>query len=237
MRGDNHAAGFDETVGLVAKAINDKAWPRCGLYYPQDKIFPYAASRAFREGNINDSRLEDAMARLAQDLIADQASVRLKVPGQAGAFSGGADKSYHLATALAVSSLLNIGVEIAEKYGFLASYKRAIQDGVTYLIRERVAHKVLFSETLVNPAESHSSSGPRYGYRWTSGLFFSASAWDLAQWRSEAYTVAMVMEALTKYMLAYELSQQSLVSDLKVTIKQQPYNVEDGHRPWQFIVE
>jgi hypothetical protein len=38
-----------------------------------------------------------------------------------------------------------------------------------------------------------------------SGLFFAASFWDLAHWRSQSFTVAMVLEALTKYALAYDL--------------------------------
>jgi len=38
-----------------------------------------------------------------------------------------------------------------------------------------------------------------------SGLFFAASFWDLAHWRSQAFTVAIALEALTKYALAYDL--------------------------------
>ena len=238
MRGQQQAPGFAPSLDLVIKAIETKAWPRCGLYYPQNMIFPYAASRAYREGSIDDLRLQEAMARLARELIADQAAVKQKTPEQAGAFSGGIDKSSHLATALALSTLLNIGADTAEKYGFLASYQRALNDGVAYLIKARIRQRVLFAgETLLRSGEESSTGPTRYGYRWNSGLFFSASFWDMAQWRSEAYTVAIVMEALTKYMLAYEFSHEPTPHNLRVTIRQQPFSVDDANRPWQFIVE
>ena len=238
VRGAKDAPGFAGAEQLVIKAIHTKAWPKCGLYYPQNMIFPYTASRAYREGGIDDPQFEDAMAQLAQELIADQDALKSRVPSMAGAFSGGVDKSYHLSTALAVSALLNIGADLAERYGFLVRYQRALHDGIAYLVKQRIRQKVIFpQQTLVAKNDEGDTRGTRYGYRWQSGLFFSASYWDMAQWRSEAYTVAIVMEALTKYMLAYDLSHDSMLHGPKVTIRQQPYSVDDVNRSWLFTVD
>ncbi|MCX6107673.1 MAG: hypothetical protein NTY08_17750, partial [Proteobacteria bacterium] len=54
--------------------------------------------------------------------------------------------------------------------------------------------------------------------KWDSGVFFSASNWKLAQWRSDAYTAAIVLEALAKYALAYDQSDKSFKDGLRLHV-------------------
>ena len=46
---------------------------------------------------------------------------------------------------------------------------------------------------------------------WTPGIFFSASVQKAAQWRSEPYTAAIVVEALAKYLLAWDYGSNNIM--------------------------
>ena len=182
---------------LMLRAAAGKHWPGCGLYYPQKMLFPYAISRAYRDGGIDNQYMEQAMAILLSDLLAEQENT--------GAFSGGTDQSKDLSTALAVVSLLNIGKDLADSLGLAKIYHDAISKGIGYLVSNAKSQAIKHRDTF-NRGQSFNLFPPfgRQSFSWESGLYFSASNWDLAQWRSKAYTASMVVEAIAKYLLAYD---------------------------------
>ncbi len=203
--------GYDAARRLLVRTIGEKLWKRtrCGLYYPQLMMFPYAISRAWREGRMHDDpALQGAMQVLLSDLLVMQKDD--------GSFPGGKDKTRDLSTALALNAIINIGAETADSLNSLDAYERALVKGVAYLVKQRQPHKVLFADTF-NAGEVH--DGPRYGYKWQSGLFFSSSYWDLAQWRSEHYTAAVAMEALAKFELAYDMDKAAILNGRRLRVR------------------
>ena len=199
LTGRKDLPGYKDCVNLILKAAEKHAWPEAGLYYPQNMIFPYAASRAYRDGSAREPEMKAAMQRIMRDLIVAQKDWGEKNPTRRGAFPGGDDKSDHLASALAVTTLINIGRPNAAEAGLLKDYDLAISSGVKYLLNQAIWNKPKNPETV----GKFKTPGDKCA-TWLSGLFFAASFWDLAHWRSQAFTVAMVLEALTKYALAYD---------------------------------
>lgn len=212
------APGYKECIDLCAKAIKVRSWPRAGLYYPQELIFPYSITRAWRDGQMakkidTDSlfKMKTAMKRLLSDII--------KMQKKSGAFPGGEDKSDHLSTALALTSLLNIGRDLATDAGLVSEYDRSLKRGVDYLLNKRIKHRVRFKDSLGFSIDPRGKIIKPKAYTWESGLFFAASFWDLAHWRSKAFTVSMVLEALTKYALAYDLGNVDISKGRKLILK------------------
>jgi len=193
------------TLGILNRAVDLESWPYCGLYYPHKMMFPYALTRAYRDGGLSHPGMKAAMGRLVVRLIADQKETRLREPKRDGAFSGGADQTYDLATALAVNALLNIGREIPTKLGIAAGYDQAIASGIKYL----VSHKVLSDVRYPDAIEGLYQPGLRAAL-WEPGLFFTASVQRAAGWRSEGYTAAIAVEALAKYLLAWDRAEGGL---------------------------
>ncbi len=192
--------GYAAALDLLARAIEQRTWPEAGLYYPQYMIFPYAVTRAWRDGGAHAPRLDTAMGKLLRDLLDAQDAWAKANPKRLGAFPGGEDRSDHLATALGLTSLLNIGRSLADRHGLTARYDRAIANAVSYLVRVGRDRDFQYPTTReLFPGKRQKSK------QWESGLFFAASFWDLGHWRSEAFTIAMVAEALGKYLLAYDL--------------------------------
>jgi hypothetical protein len=200
LTGRKDLPGYHDCVRLIKKATEKRAWPEAGLYYPQYMIFPYAASRAFRDGGAREPEMKEAMQFLLRDLLKAQYHWGQKNPTRKGAFPGGDDKSDHLATALAVTTLLNIGRDIAQESGLAREYDYSVRSGVKYLVTQAEWKKPKNKETIGKFKTRKNKCA-----HWLSGLFFAASFWDLAHWRSQAFTTAMVLEALTKYALAYDL--------------------------------
>lgn len=200
LTGRKDLPGYHDCVRLIHDAAEKHVWPEAGLYYPQKMIFPYAASRAFRDGGAREPKMKEAMQFLLRDLLKAQYSWGKKNPTRKGAFPGGDDKSDHLATALAITTLLNIGREVALEGNLGSEYDFALRSGIKYLLRQADWKKPRNNGTIgkFNTKKGKVAS-------WLSGLFFAASFWDLAHWRSQAFTVAMALEALTKYALAYDL--------------------------------
>ena len=195
--GDHPAV--DDALHALHRAVVVEAWPLCGLYYPHKMMLPYTLTRAYRDGGLTHETKHDTLERILVRLLADQREVAARDPRRAGAFSGGVDRTDDLATALAVNALMNIGREIPAARGILEDYEKAINQGILFLVRNRKTMKVQF------PA----NAGPMYrpGARaavWDPGVFFSASVQEAAQWRSTAYTAAIVTEALAKYLLAWD---------------------------------
>lgn len=204
LNGLKKEPGYIEALTLLAASVEKHAWPDAGLYYPQYMIFPYTVTRAWRDGGAREGPMPAAMSKLLNDLLNEQEAWGKKNPGRVGAFPGGEDRSDHLSTALGLNSLLNIGREIAERNNLADRYDRGINTAVQYLIRSAKSPAITYNSTRAI------FSGKNYKAKtWDSGLFFSASFWDLGQWRSELLTVAIVAEGLMKYALAYDYDRNA----------------------------
>ncbi|MBM4252369.1 MAG: hypothetical protein FJ146_10395 [Deltaproteobacteria bacterium] len=224
------AAANDVSV-LMARAVEQHSWPECGLYYPQRMIFPYSLTRAYRDGGVRTPAMKEAMRRLLFDLLREQRDLAATNPKHAGAFSGGADPTYDLATGLALASLLNIGESLATEAGVLSDYQRAIAKAAAYLTAHQQRAQIKFGTTFNRDNDRFLFPNPRDKARkWDSGVFFSASNWKLAQWRSDAYTVAIVLEALAKYALAYEQSDESFLEGARLKVTSYGRNADDAPR-------
>ncbi|PKL44376.1 MAG: hypothetical protein CVV41_06995 [Candidatus Riflebacteria bacterium HGW-Riflebacteria-1] len=200
LTGSKDLPGYDDCARLIRRAAETRSWPEAGLYYPQNMIFPYSASRAYRDGNAREPDVKAAMQYILRDLIKAQVEWGNKNPTRRGAFPGGDDKSDHLSTGLAVISLINIGRINAAEIGLEKEYDAALRSGIDYLLEQCIWQKPKNPDTrgkFKTPAGKCAT--------WMSGLFFAASFWDLAHWRSQAFTISIVLEALTKYALAYDL--------------------------------
>ncbi|HBC74171.1 MAG: hypothetical protein A2008_01480 [Candidatus Wallbacteria bacterium GWC2_49_35] len=228
LTGNKRAPGYNEAVSLLTKAVFKKVWPAAGLYYPQYMIFPYTVTRAYRDGG-NDA-LRPAMKKLVHDLIDEQRMYSKTGNDKVGAFPGGEDKTDYLSTALGLISLLNIGADIAYEEGLLNDYNFAVESAVAYLLNTAKKYRVKNPETF----GAGEKDRDLYGVRWDSGLFFSASFWDLAHWRSEPFAQAMILEAFVKYMLAYDAGGTTIMSGRRLHIKQYPHETGDVEN---FILE
>jgi hypothetical protein len=191
--------GYDDCLRLLARVVQHHLWPEAGIYYPASVIFPYAASRAYRDGGAREGPMRPAMGQLLQQLLDEQVAWGRRHPRHRGAFPGGEDPSDQLATALGLSALLNLGRPLACEAGLAGRFDRGVREAVAYLIRVRRRRRLVYP----SPLEC-GGQGLRHAAVRESGLFFSTGT-DLAWWRSQAFTVAMVLEALTKYAVAYDL--------------------------------
>jgi hypothetical protein len=200
LTGSKNLPGYHDCVRLIRNAAATRSWPEAGLYYPQNMIFPYSASRAYRDGGAREPEMQEAMQILLRDLLKAQKEWGNKNPTRRGAFPGGDDKSDHLSTGLAVTALINIGRSNAAAIGLAEEYDASLRAGVDYLLEQCIWQKPKNRES----RGKFKTPGNKCA-TWMSGLFFAASFWDLAHWRSQAFTVSIVLEALTKYALAYDL--------------------------------
>lgn len=202
--------GFAQASALMQQAATTKAWQnKCGLYYPQRMIFPYSLSRAYRDGGVQNAATQTAVEMVLHQLLNEQ--------HPSGSFEGGADPTRQVSTALAAIALLNIGRDKALDLQREADFDQALEKAIAYLLQTRQPYEL-------------SNSPNEVGYVWDAGLFFSASFWDFAQWRSQAYTAAMVIEALTKYLLAYDRGGVSILQGRRLHLvpgtANAPWNLE-----------
>jgi hypothetical protein len=206
----DHWDGFEDSKALLAASVKARTWTDvCALYYPQLMMLPYALTRAYREGEMGaDPEMRATMGLLLRDL--------LEMQHRNGSFPGGKDRTRHLSTALAVNALLNMGAEIAHEHDRFDQFQSAIEKAIGFLVSERRLHRLMFGEDSTSGHGRSSGKGP--GYKWASGLFFAGSYGDLAQWRSEAYSTAIVLEALAKYMLAYDLTGSTLLDGERLQV-------------------
>lgn len=228
LAGRKDAPGYKETVAVLTKAVLQKVWPAAGLYYPQYMIFPYTVTRAYRDGG--NEALRPAMKKLVRDLIDEQRAYSKTDGSKNGAFPGGEDRTDYLSTALGLISLLNIGADVAYEEGLLNDYNAAVESAVRYLLGTAKKYRVRNAETF----GAGEKDRDLYGVRWDSGLFFSASFWDLAHWRSEPFAHAMILEALVKYMLAYDAGGTTISSGRRLHVRQYPRATGDVEN---FIIE
>ncbi len=179
--------GYKESCALAREVIEKKSYPACALYYPPQWLFPYAVSRAFRDGG-NDC-LQPSMKPLAQEILAAQkpdgswddvgvyANLPADVQSKNPEFRGDA-RVY--STALNVSTLANVGVA---EWPDPAAARAAIESGVRFLVANVVK-----------------DDGKEF---WQGGVFFSSSYQTVARWKSRPYTTAVVLEAMVKYLRHY----------------------------------
>ncbi|MCP4382512.1 MAG: hypothetical protein GY798_14035 [Hyphomicrobiales bacterium] len=224
LAGQTHAAGYDDALRLMVRAVESEAWPQCGLYYPQTMIFPYTLSRAWRDGRVRSPELRSALTVLIGSVLEEQSPD--------GWFDGGPDHSRDLSTALAVVTLLNLGEDIATSAGLrLTDYRNSIVRGLDYLYRHRRVVRVKHQDTLTAwPLEGRD---PGFALSWEPGVFFADSFWNLAQWRSEAYTTAIVLEAFARYAMAYDRHPSGILDSprLKVDEAGTDFRIEAARTP------
>lgn len=207
---------------VLEKAAEQQLWPQCGIYYPQQMMFPYVLSRAYRDGNIRNPAIQKASHKLIRDLL----DPNNKVNGQSkdGSFFGGPlDDSRSLSTALALTSLINFGhsevidaykqeqaLESIKPFDPLARYDQVIERAISYLLSSKQRYNTQYGSSLNRQNQIYRKR--LLGAKWPEGLFFTSSFWEIAQWFSEPYTVAIILEGLAKYSLAYDLSGDSVRS-------------------------
>lgn len=197
-------SGYSESVTLLDQVVRQHSWQAASLYYPQRLMFPYALTRAYRDGGLDKVRLEGAMKILMNDLLQEQ-YLDPDDPQLYGSFAGATGSRRNLSTALACSALINMGESIAGAIGKRDAYTRALDAGIAYLLRSKAVYLTQ------NPETFATSWGPSpQGYHWGADLIFSASFPQLVEWRSEAFTAAMVLEALAKYKIGYQRSHRPI---------------------------
>jgi len=202
LAGRTDLPGLDDCRALVERVAAERLWPGASMYYPQLMMFPYCASRAYRDAGARAGSMRAAMGRLLVDVLdlqlADGTWKLLPPRRVGGAFRGDPDRTYDLSTALACTCLMNLGEALAAENGVLERYRRALHDGMRFLMGQARAYDVRDRGTF-----GYSATRPR-AYVWAEGLFFSSGPGAMAYWRSEPYTVAMVLETLVKYRLGYD---------------------------------
>jgi hypothetical protein len=200
VTGSKDLAGYDDALGVLAQTVHERLWPQAGLYYQgQCMMFPYAVSRAYRDGGARAGPMEAAMRELLGQLLEIQACYGRTCPHRWGAFPGGEDPGDHLSTAFGLCALLNLGRPLADELGKGECYDQAVSAAVDYLIRQRKGRRIVNAST-------HCCFGgavDKVGV-WESGVMFT-SITDLTYWRSQAMTAGVVAEALAKFALGYDL--------------------------------
>ena len=199
-------AGFDDARKMLMTVTNTRAWTKaCVLYYPQLMMLPYALTRAYREGRLHhDPAMRETMGILLGDLLGMQKAD--------GSFPGGKDRTRHLSTALATNALMNIGASVARDNNLSDAYQSALAKAIKYLVSARRPHRLMFSGNGNSPAGG-------YGFKWAPGLFFAGSFGDLAHWRSEPYSTAIVLEALVKFALGYDRTTSTLLNGRRYRVR------------------
>lgn len=185
--GDASPPGQAESCALARDVIEKKSYPNCALYYPPQWLFPYAISRAFRDGGTE--CLAPSMGSLTTSILAAQAAdgswndtgsyanLPNDVNSQEKEFRGDA-RSY--STALNLITLLNVG---ASHWPDRDATGAAIEKGISFLLSNIVTE-----------------DGKEF---WQGGVFFSSSYQAIARWKSRPYTTAVVLEAMIKYLRRY----------------------------------
>jgi hypothetical protein len=205
MAGLQKMAGYHEALQLVVKCIDDYSWPHSSLYYPEKYVFPYAVSRAWRDAGVRDPLMDQSMPKLMLQLLDEQFRFGKKNPGMAGAFPWDKFGNCMLATALGLITLLNLGRPVAEKCGSYRQFVLATDKAVQFLVRHRRAIQARQNST----RRQFPAVPPNF---WESGVLFTSSLQPLAHWRSHAQATSLVLEAFSKYIIAYDLEESRFMS-------------------------
>lgn len=205
LSGKTSMPGYEDTINLLVKAIEEDGWMNASLYYPQRYIFPYAISRAWRDGGARGPGLDDALDHLMIRILEDYISYQGQDGSITGAFPWNKYDNLNQSTALALITLLNLGRSRAVLIGMSEEYDRIVDDSVTLLIKSRQPVRSRQKKT----ASTFPGTMPNF---WESGILYSSSVQQLAHWRSHAQATSLVLEALAKYLLAYDHSSEGFLS-------------------------
>lgn len=203
--GKREITGFNEAVNLLIKCIENDNWAKASLYYPNKLHFPYALSRVWREAGFIKSRLEKALQKLLRQLITEQQVFEKQNSGFKGAYPCGEDGNFTYSTTLFLITLLNLGNKMAEIAGLKDEYDNSVKNAVSFIIRNGIKTRV------VNKHHPHFPGNDEPVY-WNSGVLYSSSIHDLAEWRSDPQFTSLVLEALAKYVLSYDLEPTGFLS-------------------------
>jgi hypothetical protein len=190
--------GYQDAIRLVAKSIEDYTWPDASLYYPQKFIFPYAISRAWRDADAREPLLDTAMSQLMVQILDEMDVAGNQSLQPSDTFKGTGQNNFHQSTALGLITLMNLGRDMAENCGLSAKYDHVVKMAVHHLIFNHKTDKI--RQKNIN----RKFPGVTLNF-WESGILYSSSVHQLAHWRSHAQTTSLVIEALAKYVLAYDL--------------------------------
>ncbi|EKE02372.1 MAG: hypothetical protein ACD_20C00395G0002 [uncultured bacterium] len=234
LNGMKDSEGYNSACMLIKDAVDKKNWQKTSIFYPQRMIFPYCASRAFRDGGADNSVMKNAMKKLLKDVLEDQRDFVKQNPDKPGAFPGGADRTTDLSTALGVIFLLNVGKDLANEIGAGKEYDEVLKNGVNYLLRNSSPHKIENFDTFNRDKLRTLESGK--GLKWEAGLFFAGDPQNCTQWWSEAYTTAMALEALAKYSLAYDKGGVSISAGRRINIEEYARDTEKAEKEFKFNI-
>lgn len=235
LTGIHDERGEKVAIHLLERAVSKHPWSKTALYYPQDLALSYAVTRAYRDGGVRNLSMQRVVSKVLVGLLEMQYRYSDKHPQKSGGFPGGDDHSTVLGTALALSSLLNIGENIAIKEGLLSEYRQAIVGAVHYLTHHKKVCRIRYADSFNSIQKRDLGFSSRKAFYWKAGLAFSSSYSDLAHWRSRAYTVAMVLEGLTKYLLEYDKHDFGIQNGPRVLILSYPMDAR--RHPMTFEIQ
>jgi hypothetical protein len=205
LAGMQEVRGYREAIILIAKTIEEYTWPASSVYYPQKFVFPYAISRAWRDADARDPLLDVAMNQLIVQILDEMDDAMLLLKKPSGTIDADNLHNFQQSTALGLITLLNLGRDMAENCGMSDKYDRVVKIAVNYLVTNHNDDPARQKEiTKLFP-------GGRVNF-WESGVLYSSSVQELAHWRSHAQATSTVLEALTKYVLAYDLGRDEFLS-------------------------
>jgi len=185
--------GFRETALLLADAIKSNKWYNASLYYPERLWFPYTLSRAIRDGRLNVPEINETLPCFISSIIELQQNFELQNSSLKGAFPAFNSVSYNLSTALGLNTLLNLGRENACKAGKQDVFDSVVNNSIRFLLMSQK-----------KSAKPDKTFGVKETF-WLSGPLFSSSIQDMAHWYSNSQNTGLVLEALTKYLLGYDM--------------------------------
>lgn len=186
-------AGFKESLELVSTVITENIWNKSCLYYPESLWFPYAFSRAVRDGGLQAPCIDSTLPLLLRQLLENNFHGR---DAENPEIIKSNDKKI-LATALKLTALLNIGEKYAEIIGLKKEFSETIDSSVEHLLNHM---KVTDRSGEFKKRDNFKN----FQIFWKSDVLFSSSVQQLAYWYSDALTTSLVLESLTKYALEYE---------------------------------
>ena len=126
-------------------------------------------------------------------------------PDCGGAFPSDPYGNCHYSTALGLAALLNLGLGTARTAGCERRFLTAVDKAAIFLLRTR---------QLIKPGRDNFSGlfGKIRPAFWASGIIYTSSLQPMAHWRSHSQCTALVLEALSKYILGYDLTGSGLLT-------------------------
>ncbi len=124
---------------------------------------------------------------------------------------------------------LNLGEEVARDTEIaLDDYRQAIRSGLQFLHDNartvRVRNPDTFARgTLADAVHTEALA-------WKPGIFFASTFRGLPEWRSEAYTTAIVLEAFSGYALAFDLHSEDILGIYRLSMDERTFELDLVHK-------